>query len=245
MLRSTVICAVVTSSLIGACASDRSASEDELAGETDDDGETGKGDAVDAFTYFKLTPDTRECTPPACGGYYVERANRALLKCGNDMVKSCYVGEIAWETGMPSSMTTDFEQRLRGGEGLLLRGDVVNNPITRFLELSAKEIWVPASANGVAEGVFVLAKDNGIRCLTSPCPSITEIRLNSNRSTSITDLDLTPAGADEETIARAWQELGTAGLIVVGDRVFPENQGNGAKGRSANQFYLKAPVPLM
>ena len=53
----------------------------------------------------------------------------------------------------------------------------------------------------------------------------------------------TASGADEQTIERAANDLysGT-GVIVVGERFYPYS-GRG-KGRRANQFWTKAPVPL-
>jgi hypothetical protein len=102
-------------------------------------------------------------------------------------------------------------------------------------------VWVAASDKGVNEGVAVLVKDSGIRCITAPCPSLMEMKLNSNLSATITDLDLEASGATAEVIDRGFNGIYDGGVIVVGDRYYGSN---GLKGRRANQFFTKAPVPL-
>ncbi|MGE0870421.1 MAG: DUF6748 domain-containing protein [Kofleriaceae bacterium] len=244
MIRSSLFCALIASSLVSACATDNTSSVDELAGETAEDGEAGKADAADAFSYFTVTPDERKCTPEAgCGGYYVQRPNRSTVQCGRAQVKLCYVNKIEWNTGMPASLSADYEKRLRAGETLILRGDVIAPENDGYPALGVTEIWVPQSESGALEGTFVFAKDNGIRCLTAPCPSITESRLNSNRSAQITDVDFVSSGASEDALNKAYSKLFNEGVIIVGDRQDEAGE-NGARTRVANQFFLKAPVPL-
>lgn len=108
---------------------------------------------------------------------------------------------------------------------------------------AATEVWTPGAKEASPDGVFVLAKDNGIRCIAAPCPQVTEIRLNANRSSNISDLDLEASGADEGTVERARNDLyGGPGVILAGDRYYTMN--GRSKGRRATQFWTKAPVPL-
>ena len=247
-MRTTVLCTLLaTASLVAACATDDQVT-DELAGESADDGEAGKGDTADAFTYFQVTPDKRACSLDSdCGGFFVSRVNRATTFCGFRGATSearCYVRSILWDrTAMPASVAKSYEDRLRAGEPILLRGDISPDPADRGVHLSATEVWVPGSETGEADGVFVLAQDNGIRCITAPCPSLSEMRLNANRVASIDTVDFTASGADETTIDLAGNQLYSgAGVIVSGDR-FYTHSGRG-KGRRAAQFWTQAPVPL-
>jgi hypothetical protein len=219
---------------------------DELAGETAEDGEpTGKADADVAFTFFSATPDMRQCSFDArCGGFFVARPNRSTTTCGRGQTGArCYVDGIDWSgTAMPASVAASYEQRLRAGEPMLLRGEIAPDPADRGSRLFVTEIWTAGSPTGVIDGVFVLIKDNGIRCIVAPCPNLGETRLNSTRAANIHEVDLESSGADAETIERAFNDMFAGdGVIVVGDRFYPTSR---SKGRAANQFFTRAPVPL-
>jgi hypothetical protein len=241
MLRASVFSSFVAFSLF-ACAD--SSPVDELAGESPADGEDGKGDSAAAFGFFAVTPDVRACSFDArCGGFFVSRPNRSSTICGRGVQgERCYVDTLDFSgTALPESIALDYEARIRAGETILLRGDIAPAPDDRGASLHVTEVWTAGSATGVIDGVFVLAKDNGIRCITAPCPSISEYRVNSNHSAQLDEIDLEASGADQDAIDRAHQGLFEDGVIIVGDRYYPSN---GGKGRAANQFFTKAPVPL-
>jgi hypothetical protein len=86
-----------------------------------------------------------------------------------------------------------------------------------------------------------MVKDNGIRCVRAPCPSLTERKLNSNLSAQLTGVELEDSGANQDQIDRAYDALYGEGLIVVGYRDYDRL---GGKTRTANTFYTRAPVPL-
>ena len=245
-MRTFALLASVTSILaVGACA--ESDPVDELGEETEADGEDGKGDGAAAFTFFNLLPDNRACSfnsPPDCGtGFFVSRANRSTTQCGRGVPQSmCKVQTIDWSgTAMPDSVAQGYEEDLRNGKPLLVRGTIVPDPADRGISVAVTEIWVASQPEWV-DGVFTLVKDNGIRCITAPCPSLTERRLNSNLSAQISSLDLEASGADRDLIERAYSEVyGGDGLVVVGYRYTDDA---GGKGRTANKFFTKAPVPL-
>ena len=242
MLRTSLFSAVLALGILPACATERPV--DELADETAADGQAGKGDAAGTFTFFRVEPDLRACSFDArCGGFFVSRPNRSTTICGRGSSgERCYVDSIDWSgTAMPESVAHSYEERLRAGETLILKGDIAPDPADRGSSLFVTEVWVPGSPNGVNDGVAVLVKDNGIRCIMAPCPSLTEHKLNSAQSAQLTDLDLAPSGADAETVARARTQLYQDGVLMFGDRYYPKK---GAKGRAANQFYTRAPVPL-
>jgi hypothetical protein len=241
MLRAFLSSALVFS-LLPACAD--GAAPDELAGESASDGEAGKGDTAGAFTYFAADPDLRQCSFDArCGGFFVSRPNRTSTICGRGLTASrCYVDSLDFSgTAMPASVAQSYEARIRAGESILLKGDIVPAPDDRGSSLHVTEIWVSGSETGVLDGVFVLVKDNGIRCITAPCPNLSETRLNSTRGATIDEVDFAASGADDETIGRASAGFFDGGVIVVGERYYPNKH---SKGRVANQFFTRAPVPL-
>jgi hypothetical protein len=246
MIRASLLCALALSTtLLPACTDSQPA--DELGEETAADGEDGKGDAAGAFTFFNVLPDTRACSfnsPGDCGrGYFVSRANRSTTQCGRGLPQSqCKVLEIDWTgTAMPPSVAQGYQDSLDNGNPLLVRGTLAPAANDAGVSLAATEIWV-ASKPEWEEGVFTLVKDNGIRCITAPCPSLTERRVNSNLSANIASLDFEDSGADEEAVNRAYEQMyGADGLIVVGYRFYDSA---GGKGRSVNKFFTRAPVPL-
>lgn len=241
MLRISMFSAVLALGL-AACSTEEPA--DELAGESSSDGEAGKGDSVDAFDFFTADPDVRACSFDArCGGFFVARPNRSSTICGRgSQGERCYVDGLDWSgTALPASVARGYEEMLRSGKKLILKGSIVPHPADAGSMFAVTEVWLPRSETGVAEGVAVLVKDNGVRCFRAPCPSMTELRVNSNRFANITDLDLAASGADERAIELGMYALLEDGVLVFGDRYYP---GKDAKGRAANQFYTRAPVPM-
>jgi hypothetical protein len=245
MLRASMFSAVLALGL-AACATEDSAN-DELAGETAEDGETGKGDSVDAFDFFTADPDLRACSfDSRCGGFFVSRPNRSTTQCGRGVAtERCYVDQLDWRTsGLPASVAREYAMELAAGKKLILKGVVAPDPADRGLSFAVKEVWVPRSDTGVNEGVAVLIKDNGIRCVRAPCFNLTEMRVNSNRTATISGVDFEASGADEAAIELGYGAMhapDSQGVLVFGDRYY---YGGDGKGRRANQFYTKAPVPM-
>jgi hypothetical protein len=248
MLRASLLLGLLSATLIPACTSQDA--PDEFEGESTADGEEGKGDAAGVFGFLNVIADNRACSlnsPSGCGtGFFVNRANRSTIQCGRGpLQKQCKVMEIDWSgTAMPASVAQGYEDDLRAGKPLLVKGEIVPAPNDAGVSLSVTEIWV-ASNPEWADGVFALVKDNGIRCITAPCPSLTEQKLNSNLSANITGVDFDEAranGVEQEAIDLASDQMyGGAGVVVVGYRYYDSA---GGKARTAAKFFTKAPVPL-
>jgi hypothetical protein len=240
-MRNAYLLIALTSILAPACTTSES---DELAGDSDADAVDGKGDSASVSTFFNLIADTRACSlnsPGDCGvGFFASRANRTTTQCGRLSASQCKVMQIEWRTGMPPSVAQGYEDDLRAGKPMLMRGSLEPDPADRGMTAVVTEIWT-ASKPEWEEGVFALVHDNGIRCITAPCPSLTERKLNSSLSAQITGVDFEASGADEATIELARNALYTDGLIVVGYRDYDSL---GGKTRTANKFFTKAPVPL-
>lgn len=242
MLRPLLIASLLAVPLAG-CTDDPAA--DELAGESSTDGEAGKGDSVDAFTYFRQRPDVGACTADHCS-FFVSRANRSFTNClrGQGSYDECEVDIDLTGTGMPASVQASYRERLWNEEKILLRGELSENADHTKTVLVVTELWIPQSGGAwwPSEGTYVRLKDNGLRCITAPCPSIGEQRINSSRGANIHTFDLLPTGADDEAVGRAEEAIYSGdGVIVVGERYTTSNE---AKGRRAEELYLKAPVPL-
>lgn len=244
-MRASLFVALAASALIPACAADEPV--DELGEETAADGEEGKGDAAGAFTFYNLIADTRACSfnaPGDCGqGFFLSRANRSTTQCGRGPAQSqCKITSIDWsQTAFPPSVAQSYEEGLRQSQPLLVKGDVVPAADDSGLSFAVTEVWWTSNPEFV-DGVFTLVKDNGIRCITAPCPSLTERRLNSNLSAQITGLEFDGSGATAEEIELAQNQLyGEDGLVVVGYRDYDSA---GGKTRTVNRFFIKAPVPL-
>lgn len=236
-----------TAALIPACATP-SQPADELGQETAADGEDGKNDAVGAFTFYTLVADHRACSldsSGSCGtGFFLARANRSTTQCGRGPAQSqCKITSIDWTpTAMPASVAKGYEDALaNGSQPLVVKGNVVPAANGTGLTFAVSEIWWSSTPEFTA-GVFTLVKDNGIRCITAPCPSLTEQRLNSNLSAMLTGLDWDPSGASQDEVERATSGMYDGpGLLVVGYRDYDSL---GGKTRTVNRFFTKAPVPL-
>jgi hypothetical protein len=234
-----------------ACAS--TGIEDELAGETSaDDALDGKADgAVDgAYTYFEIWSDFRKCAAPACGGFYLQRLNRSTTVCHNGSSKwSCYVPQLDWTE---SGLNSDLQQALRDaanrdavspGAIALVRGRFASQQYTGFGNLGrfvVTEAWV-AENDSVSEGVFVKVHDNGVRCITQPCPTVGEKGLNTSRSVNVHGLDWSAGGFDDDQIAKLSTEMVAAphGVIIAGDRYTFKENNQWAKGRTVTAAYRR------
>lgn len=237
---------LLTTLVLAACATD--VPEDELAEETVLDGEEGKGDSAGAFTFFTVRPDESTCVTGACSGFLIARVNRESTICGFAApMPECHVRSIDWtKTGLPSGVYLGYEQMLRDGASIILRGDIVPSASDEGVTLAANEVWLPRSEAGVAEGVFVMAKRSGADCTRSLCAGITEVRLNANnRQSDIGVLDLAASGAEASSVEIATTKLDGIGVLVAGDRYYTGG-GTSApfRGRRANQFWTRAELPV-
>ena len=241
MLRDLLVASLLALPLI-ACTD--ASGDDELAGESPDDGESGKGDSVDAFTFFTERPDVGDCTAEHCS-YFVSRANRSFTNClrGQGSCDECEVDVDLSGPGMPASVQKNYRDRLWAGEKILLRGELAESADKTKTVLKVTELWLPQSGSAwwPTNGTYVRLKDNKRRCIVAPCANINEQRINSSRFADIHGFDLAPIGASADVVSRAEDAIYSgSGVIVVGDRYATGD----TKGRRAEELFLKAPVPL-
>jgi hypothetical protein len=141
-----------------ACAAD--SAPDELDGELDNE-EAGKLDGDAAFTYWQVDVSS--------AGFAVSRPNRTSTECGDGTRgESCTVPALDLAgTAMPASVAKSYEDRLRAGESLLLRGEIAARPYVVLSKLAGPAIaggdLVPALPSN-APSIHV-GDENGPDCL--------------------------------------------------------------------------------
>jgi hypothetical protein len=241
----------IFSAVVGGCAS--TGVEDELAGETAEDAALdGKADgAIDgSYTYFEIWRDMRKCISPLCGGFYLHRLNRTSTICHNGSPKwACYTPELDWtEANLSDELKGALfaaaeEGAMTPGAVALVRGRFAPKTFTGYGNMGrfvVTEAWV-AEGDGVSEGVFARVKDNGIRCIQSPCPTVTEKGLNKSTWANIHGLDFSYGGFAEDQISKMWQEMvdRPSGVIIAGDRYTWKENGITAKGRTVTAAYRR------
>ena len=127
-----------------------------------------------------LTP----CTQPTCRRVD-DHESHGTTKCADgSYAQKCYVAELDLTgTGLPEASTDTIrgQGHMLGGQ-LVLRGTVNKKSFGANGKLGvfkATEAWMPTT-DAPADGVFVKLKDAGVRCITTPCPSTHELKLNAS-----------------------------------------------------------------
>ncbi len=191
----------------------------------------------DNFTYYTLRADLRRCASPMCGGFFVRRVNHARTRCANGRnMAECYVAEIDWN-GQPSG-----EART-----MLLRGDLIQRRYPgsrRFGVLRVTESWRAASERP-ATGKFFRVKDLGIRCITHPCLTHQEERLNSYAQRRVAGVELNGAHANPDAVEAAQQAMTSAdGVLVAANHAVVTGPAGRAQTLQATQFYVRGSAPV-
>lgn len=184
-------------------------------------------------TFYTIRRDFRRCASPMCGGYFIKLVNHSRTRCANGRyMNECYVAEIQWD-GQPEPQNASAQ----------VRGSVSARNFGRrgiFGVLRAREVWLPAS-DKQPSGTIYRVRDRGVRCIAAPCETHHEAKLNTSVSRNIAGVDLSGAGAPENSVSEATTTMTTPeGVIIAGvhERV------SGPAGRSlmlkATQFYLRS-----
>lgn len=182
-------------------------------------------------TFYTVRRDMRRCASPLCGGYFIKRVNQAMTRCADGRNQSsCYVANIEWD-GQP-----EVEP-----QRALLRGTIESRGNRRgtYGILRVSESWQTAS-DRLPAGDFFRVQDKGLRCITSPCESHHQARLNTEIGREIAGVELN-VGAGDATMSEASTAMTSSDGILVAGRHAPVI---GPGGRSvklvASQFYLRA-----
>lgn len=210
---------------------------------TDSVAVTVKNQDFPQWGYYTVRRDFRKCVSPICGGYFIKQVNLKATPCVDGVFREeCYVSAIDW-----SSLKVSPYQLVKiqndDGSRVILRGNIV--PVTfpgfgEFGNLRVKEAFY-AVTNAPAKGTFVGLKDNGIRCITTPCFSTNQLVLNKPNISQVSSIDLNQTGATPEQIEAATREIFGQGLITVGRTEVVGNSDPTKKDVKfvATQFYLR------
>jgi hypothetical protein len=245
-------------SLFAACATDSSttAGDDQLAGETGD-GEAAKADGVDTFGIFTAQKvGAFECNGAgSCTHVALTRANRSTTTCADGGTKaSCDVRTLDFsKLHLSSSKLADAMAKLQAsaatpdiGAQLLVRGAYVHGtnptaPGVDWVTFQVTELWTAQLATGTLDGTFVMVADNNIRCITAPCPTVSEARVNSSRAMNTEGLDWGDSNAQGPTALQ--DQVGEAmgqpdGVIVTGFRTHDTGHAS-TNYRTVEQLFLR------
>ncbi|HSE33850.1 MAG TPA: DUF6748 domain-containing protein [Pyrinomonadaceae bacterium] len=188
---------------------------------------------ADKSTYFTIRKDVRRCASPMCGGYFVRRANNQRMKCSNQRdALDCYVAEIDWNGNAKVEPNR-----------ALLRGEIVAGVKSRagkFDRFRVQESWQGAGSKN-ATGEFYRVRDLRINCITHPCMTHHEARLNSTFERDIAGVELNSVGAADSLIQEAVKAMQSEeGILVRGTHRTERGPAGTAEALIASQFYLRA-----
>jgi hypothetical protein len=220
---------LLLSALAPAIAGCSSPAEENAGGTDDDSAELTAG--VNSNFYIVTRRDLRRCVAPLCGGFYVKRVNQTAER---------YVSGFNFEDlGLSAADEDSLRDAAEGGKAILrgkLSAVAWNN--TTVNEFKASEGWKGATGNAPTGSSFRITS-SGIVCITSPCPTLHEGKLNSSKETNIHDLDL-GASTDQALVDQALAAVhDTDGILVAGvHSSFRGPAGRGSKLK-ASEFYFR------
>src|SRR5262249_13913268 len=134
------------------------------------------------------------------GGSFVKRANFATTTCGDgSSAAECSVATVDYSL----ANLDGSDMSAVSGRPMIVRGSLSSTG------LSAREVGVAAVATAGNDYAPVSAtiyrvKDNGVRCVTTPCPSDRETKLNGTTARDIAGIDLSAVGATDDQINDAY-----------------------------------------
>jgi hypothetical protein len=183
-------------------------------------------------TFFTARRDLRRCAAPRCGGYFVRRVNQRLTRCHDGaQMEECYVAEIDWNGHSQSEPNK-----------LLIRGDLLSlsrRGVGRFGFLRVREAWEAANDKRPT-GDFYRVRDLGVRCITHPCLTHHEAKLNTTFSRKIAGVELNGVGATDDRLSEAFKAMTSRdGILVSGSHRQVSGPGGRAPMLQGSQFYLQ------
>jgi Domain of unknown function (DUF6748) len=265
MTRTLGLALLLGSTLLTACAADGGTQpgDDELAGENGQDGEKADGNALqDTFGIYTAQKNgAHECNGlGSCTHVDLARAGRSTTTCADGKTSSsCEVRYLDFSNlGLSASALAKAQDRLQAsaatpeiGPQLLVRGKYVHgtNPLypdTDWVTFEVTELWVAQIPDAITDGTYVMIRDNGVRCIDAPCPSLNEARLNSTRNMNINGIDW-PEEYRKAVSSPSWlpnrvydAETHPDGVIIAGARTHGTIMHLPTTLRAVEQVFLNA-----
>lgn len=194
--------------------------------------------------YIVTRADRRQCVAPGCGGYYVKAVNQLSTTCADGKKQyECHAYKLDTRAlGLDDKQLEALTQQYGSGKAVV-RGELALVPLSETARFSvtgliASEAWL-GQGLGKPVGSFYNVKDNGVRCITYPCPSYTERKLNTRQTRAIAGIDLTHSGATQDRIDAGFQALtGPGGLLAAGVHTVVTGPAGRGTELLASEFYL-------
>lgn len=220
--------------------------EAEVASASDPGALTAADDAraeIPVADYFIVTrPDTRRCVSPLCGGYFVARVNTKVTQCADGTTQpDCHMLDLDLsKLRLDPAIEAKAEAAFNAGQALVrgaLRQVDVGAPWPADV-LFASEIWIGVTGTA-PKGHFSRIDDAGLVCVTYPCPTLTERRLNTRIRGPLDSIDLSPSGATQKQIDLGLRELYENGLLAAGHHTEVTGPAGSMNGFAASEFYVR------
>lgn len=236
---------------LAACESPSDLPDESASGSVDTATADKSTDPVNGeYAYFEISADLRKCAWPTCGGWFVNRLNQSLTRCTDGRyAPTCYTPVLDWsEIKLSDSKKEELLDACNKGavsEGVfaIVSGRLDPPDRTTLVPTMGQfvihEAWVAVN-EALSGGAFVRVRDNGIRCITSPCPSVSEETLNMKQIANISAIDWKPGKFSEEQVGQCIDWMTTAdGLLIAGNRYTAPDNGSIAIGRTATAAYYQ------
>ena len=247
---------ILGSTLLAACATDAGGTtpgEDELAGDNGNDGSKVDEIAVqDTFVIYTTQKNNTNKNKNHNSNTHVDLKNtNHTTTTSTDGSKSaaCSVKYLDFSAlGLTTTQAGTASDKLQAsaatpeiGPQLLVRGKFVTTPTQSgdAVTFQVTELWQAQLADASTDGTFVMVRDAGIRCITAPCASLNENRLNSTRNLNIHGIDW-PQDLSASLQSKIYDATTKVdGVILVGDRTHGKENGQTTNLRSVNQAFLR------
>jgi hypothetical protein len=192
---------------------------------------------TDNTSYLTLRRDLRRCASPLCGGFFVARVNRLTTVCADGSREhQCYVSDLDLSAlGLSDEQAALVQSE---PEDFVLRGEIVpqSTDVGELGRLTVSEAW-QGHAAVEARGAFLRVQNQGIVCITNPCPSFSAQLLNSRLpSVSIAEVDLDGISADPTD---GFEQLNEPeGLLVAAWPTIASGPAGRALGLDASEYFI-------
>jgi hypothetical protein len=187
--------------------------------------------------FYTARPDFRKCAFPFCGGYFIRAVNQRFMQCADgSKQRECYVAELIYGDG-PINASYSFANEtpllLVGHQGKKDYGNSVS------LGIFYADATYRSATQVTATQKFYGIENNGIVCITTPCFSFDSVLLNTEKSLSLSEVNLETSGANADDIALAQRLLANGEVLYAAgvNRKYRDFAGTGL-AFVAQQFYL-------
>ena len=170
----------------------------------------------------------------------MKSANEDTTRCsdGYDDVE-CYVAEI----NLKSLVDVDEDKFTSALGGNLILGSMQSKDYDagKFGTVLVAEAWYGANQQFTIEhpgpNIFKLT-DNGMRCITTPCFSFNQEKLNAGDIVTISNIELSNIDSSPEDLDEAFVVLADTGLFVAGYNALVMEDAREGISLRADQLYL-------